>query len=159
MRSYFDASISFGSSSVGVAQRRDVGMAEKRVVVEVDLGVEAAQLAVLGHDQRIDLEQAHVLVDEGRVELRDELDALLGEVAVEAERRKRRVRPRCGVTPAAGSTWTVRSSPASSCATSSMSMPPSVEATKATRPSPRSTRQRQVELARDVGAFLDIERG
>ena len=44
-----------------IAQRGDVGMAEQRVVVEVDLGVEADQLVVLGDDQRIDLEQAHVL--------------------------------------------------------------------------------------------------
>ena len=41
-----------------VAQRQDVGMAEQRVVVEADLGIEADQLLVLGDDQRIDLEQA-----------------------------------------------------------------------------------------------------
>ena len=48
-----------------VAQRHDVGMAIKRVVVEADLGVEADQLARFGDDQRIDFEQAHVLGDEG----------------------------------------------------------------------------------------------
>ena len=62
-------------------------MAVERVVVEIDLGVEAEQLAVLGDDQRIDLEQAHVLRDEGRIELGDQLLGLLGEVAVEPERR------------------------------------------------------------------------
>ena len=52
-----------------VAQRRDVGMAEQRVVVEADLGVEADQLLVLGDDQRIDLQQRHVGLDEGLVEI------------------------------------------------------------------------------------------
>ena len=45
-------------------------MAEQRVVVEADLGVEADQLPVLGDDQRIDLEQAHVLLDERLVQKR-----------------------------------------------------------------------------------------
>ena len=44
-----------------------------------------------------------------------------------------------------------------SCATFSMSMPPSVETTKATRPVARSTSDREIELAGDVGAVLDIE--
>ena len=44
-----------------------------------------------------------------------------------------------------------------SCATASMSMPPSVETTKATRPTERSTSSEQIELAGDVGAVLDIE--
>ena len=44
-----------------------------------------------------------------------------------------------------------------SCATFSMSMPPSVETTKATRPVSRSTSSEQIELARDVGAVLDVE--
>ena len=52
-----------------VAQRHDVGMAVERVVVEADLGVEADELVALGDDQRIDLQQAHVLGDEGGVEL------------------------------------------------------------------------------------------
>ena len=61
-----------------VAQRDDIGMAKQRVAVEADLGVEADELVVLGDDQRIDLEQAHVLVDEGRVELgQQRLDLLL----------------------------------------------------------------------------------
>ena len=52
-----------------VAQRDHVGMPEQRVVVEADLGVEADQLLVLGDDQRIDFEQAHVLLGERLVEL------------------------------------------------------------------------------------------
>ena len=42
---------------------------------------------VLGDDQRIDLEQAHVLVDEGLVELADHLHALLHLVTLELQRR------------------------------------------------------------------------
>ncbi len=60
-----------------VAQRDDVGMAEQRVAVEVHLGVEADQLAVLRHHQRVDLEQAHVLVEDQLVEALDHLRALL----------------------------------------------------------------------------------
>ena len=56
-----------------VAQRDDVGVAVEGVGVEGDLGVEAAQLAVLGDDQRVDLQHAHVLGDEGRVELGDQI--------------------------------------------------------------------------------------
>ena len=77
MSSFFAASTSFGSSSLSVAERRDVRMAEERVVVEIDLGVEAEELAVFRDDQRIDLEQAHVLRDERCVERADERDALL----------------------------------------------------------------------------------
>jgi hypothetical protein len=44
-------------------------VAVERVVVEVDLGVEADQVAVAGDDQRVDLEQArHVGLDEEPVE-------------------------------------------------------------------------------------------
>ena len=42
-------------------------------------------------------------------------------------------------------------------ATSSMFMPPSVEAMKATREVSRSTRQREVKLLGDGGAFFDVE--
>ena len=62
-------------------------MAVERVGVEIDLGIEADQLAVLGDDERIDLEQAHVLVDEGLVELAHHLHALLALVALELEGR------------------------------------------------------------------------
>ena len=61
-------------------------MAEQRVVVERHLGVEHAQLALLGDDQRIDLQHRHVLGDEGRVELRHQLLRLLGEIAGEIQR-------------------------------------------------------------------------
>ena len=49
-----------------VAQRDDVRMPVERVGVERDLGVEAAQVPVLGDDQRVDLQHLHVLRDEGR---------------------------------------------------------------------------------------------
>ena len=62
-------------------------MAVERVGVEIDLGVEADQQASVRHDQRVDFEQAHVLVDEGLVELADHLDALLDLVAFELEGR------------------------------------------------------------------------
>ena len=60
-------------------------MAIKRVVVEIDLGVEADDLAVLGDDQRIDFQQAHVLGDEGVIEALDHLAHLLGGIAFELQ--------------------------------------------------------------------------
>ena len=61
-------------------------MAEQRVVVERHLGVEHAQLALLGDDQRVDLQHRHVLGDEGRIELRHQLFRLLGEIARQPQR-------------------------------------------------------------------------
>ena len=61
----FRASISLASSSLTSRSASISGWRYERVVVEIDLGIEAEQLAVLGDDQRIDLEQAHVLGDEG----------------------------------------------------------------------------------------------
>ncbi len=60
-------------------------MAEKCVVVERDLGIEREQLAVLGDHQRIDLQKAHVLGDEGRIETLDQRAALLGGKTVEVQ--------------------------------------------------------------------------
>ena len=53
---------------VEVAHRDDVGMAEQRVGVEVELGVERDHLAVAGDDQRIDLGERRVGLDERAVE-------------------------------------------------------------------------------------------
>ena len=66
---------------VQVAQRLDVLVAVKRIVVEIDLGIQADDLAVLGDDQRIDFQQAHILGDEGVVEALDHLADLLGVIA------------------------------------------------------------------------------
>ena len=51
-------------------------MAEQRVVVEVDLGVEREQLAVLGRDEGIDLDQRGVRLDESLVEALMNCDCL-----------------------------------------------------------------------------------
>ena len=65
----------------------DVLVPEHGVVVEVDLGVETKELAGLGHDQGVDLQQAHVGPDEGAIERADELDALLDLIALELQGR------------------------------------------------------------------------
>ena len=61
-------------------------MPVERVGVEIHLRIEAQQLAVPGHNQRIDLEQAHILVDEQPVDVADHLHALADLAAGEAER-------------------------------------------------------------------------
>ena len=61
-------------------------MAVEGVRVEGDLGVQALEVPVLGDDERVDLQHAHVLAREGRVELGRDVLRLLGERAGEAER-------------------------------------------------------------------------
>src|ERR1041385_768379 len=51
-----------------VAQRGNIRVTIKRVVVEADLRIETNQLTSLGDDERIDLEEAHVLGKERLVE-------------------------------------------------------------------------------------------
>ena len=61
-----------------VAQGLDLGMAEQRVVVDRQLGVERQQIACriarAGHDQRIDLDQRRVEFDKGPIQRADKLD-------------------------------------------------------------------------------------
>ena len=59
--------------------------------------------------------------------------------------------------PVAGSTENVMICSGCVRATSSMSMPPAVEATKAMRERFAVDQRREIELAVDRGAFLDIE--
>ncbi len=56
----------------GVAQRRELGVAEQRVGIDVDLGIERQQRPGARDDQRIHLDQAQVLVDVQPVERRGE---------------------------------------------------------------------------------------
>src|SRR6185437_7332926 len=72
---------------VEIAQLLNILMTVKRVVVEIDLGIEADDFAVLGHDQRIDLQKTHVLRDEGLVKASNHAADLLGLLALELERR------------------------------------------------------------------------
>ena len=68
-----------------VAQFHDLGVSEQRVAVEGNLGVEHPQMTVLHDDQRIDLQQAHILADEDIVQQREELHAILTRRTVEFE--------------------------------------------------------------------------
>ena len=43
--------------------RHELGLAEQRVLFDVDLGVERDQRAVLGHDQRVDLDERQVALE------------------------------------------------------------------------------------------------
>ncbi len=61
-----------------------------------DLGVENAHAAVLHDDQRVDLEQAHVLLDEGLVEDREELFGVGLGFAFELQGRRSSVGEICG---------------------------------------------------------------
>ncbi len=61
-------------------------MAVERIAVEAHLGVEHEQIAILGFDQRIDLEHFDVELHEGFVKLLGELLALLVGVARQFER-------------------------------------------------------------------------
>ena len=77
----------FSSSSVR-SRNATISGWRRRVAVETDLGVEADQLVVLGHHQRIDLQQSfiRVLGGERGIELGQQAPDLLGKIAVEIER-------------------------------------------------------------------------
>ena len=140
-----------------VAQRHQVRMAEQRVVVEADLRVEHPQLAVLHHDQRVDLEQAHVLLDEGLVERREQVahpwprrpssfSAAASAATVDA-----------AVTPVSGSMATVTIFSGVSWATV-LDVHAAFGRDDERHAADRAVdQQRQIELARDVGAVLDVE--
>ena len=62
-------------------------MTEQRIAVEAHLGVENEQIAVLGFDQRVDLEHLAIEIHEGGVELLGQLLRLLVEIARQLERK------------------------------------------------------------------------
>ena len=62
----------------------EVLVAEERGVVDRHLGVEGDHVAVLGHDQRVDLDQGRVALVEGGVELHQHLGGLLAGVLGDA---------------------------------------------------------------------------
>ena len=66
-----------GGHRLEVAHLRDVRMTEERVVVDRELRVERAHLAVGRDDQRVDLAQHRVARDERLVQLPDEREDLL----------------------------------------------------------------------------------
>jgi hypothetical protein len=63
-------------------------MAEHRVRIEGDLGIEDEQLAAYRHRKRIDLDLRGVGADESLVELGKHRAGLLGELAAKPERRR-----------------------------------------------------------------------
>src|SRR5690606_9035884 len=73
---------------VEITQLHDLLVPVERVGIEIHLGVEAEELAVLGDDQRIDLEQAHVLFDEEAIEIADHLHALADLIPRKSKRER-----------------------------------------------------------------------
>ncbi len=65
-----------GIGRLDVAHLGDVGVAEQRAVVHGELRVERFHLAVGRHDQRVDLAEHGVRLDEAAVELADDLQHL-----------------------------------------------------------------------------------
>ncbi len=61
-------------------------MAVDGIAVKAHLGIEAFQITLVGHDQRVDLEHLHVLVGEGLVEGGHQRHALLDLIAGKPER-------------------------------------------------------------------------
>src|SRR5262249_39647142 len=121
-----------------VAQRHDIGMAVERVVVEADLRVEADQLARLGDHSGLISSSDMSLGTKAANSCATTPSACLARSPVSPSAWATR-RPWCGSTPVAGSTEKVTIFSGVSCATCSMSMPPAVDTTKATREVARST--------------------
>ena len=78
---------------VDVAQGHDLGVAEERVVVEVELGVERHHAPVARHHERIDLGERAVLLEVGAEEVEDQRHAGLELVAGEPEAEARACAP------------------------------------------------------------------
>ncbi len=62
-------------------------MTEESVVVEADFCVEANEVVLIRHDQRIDLNQVRIFLDEQPVERFGQRPELLGKRALELKRR------------------------------------------------------------------------
>jgi len=125
-------------------------VAEVGVVVEVHLGVERHEVIVLGDDERIDLDLRAILFHEEVVELGQQAREVLGRVAAQAERERHLARLIAGETIAGSmTTFVIRSGVL--CATSSISMPPSVDA------SHRHAAHFAVEHEREIQLALDAE--
>ncbi len=50
-----------------VAQGPYIWVAEERVILEADFGIEADKRGLLGHHERVDLDEARILLNEQRV--------------------------------------------------------------------------------------------
>ena len=85
MRSCSLASRSIGIFLRRIAQRRQLLLAEHRVRVDVDLGVERDELAGLGDDERVDLEQRGIALEVDAVQRHQDGLELADLRALEAE--------------------------------------------------------------------------
>ena len=56
-----------------VAKRRDIGMAIKRVVIEIHLRIEGQQITFAGHHQRVDLQHGRVAAEHRVIKRREQL--------------------------------------------------------------------------------------
>ena len=131
------------------------GVAVQRVVVEVHLRVEREQVAALGDDQRVDLEDRRVGRDEGVVERQHHLDALLERVAGQAERERRASAPRTAAGRRAGLMKTLWIFSGCSSATFSISTPPSLLTIRTMRFDGAIEDEPEIQLAIDGEAFFD----
>ncbi len=71
---------------VEIAQRLELLVPLERVVVEIHLGIERDHLARAGHDQRVDLDQRAVELGEGLVEITEQRHELADLLAAQAQR-------------------------------------------------------------------------
>ena len=61
-------------------------MAGQRVAIKIQLGIEADQLVILGDDQRVDFQHAHITFSEGLIKLAHHFHTLLAQITVEFQR-------------------------------------------------------------------------
>lgn len=115
-----------------------LGLTIEGVGVDVDLAIQAVQVALRGDHQRVDLQQREVAVEEHLAQTHEDLGELFDLIADQTQlegqlagliglRANQRIQG--GLVDQMGVSWAIFS----------MSTPPSVEAMKTTRREPRST--------------------
>ncbi len=124
---------------VQIAQRDDLWVAEQRVVVEIELGVEREHASIAGENQRVDLGQRGIALVEGAIQARARSAGPPGSTPLETPIFRAMPSACTSIRPSAGSIATLWIFSGACAATSSISMPPSELAISVTRCEARST--------------------
>ena len=132
-----------------------LGMAERGVVVEADLGVEGVHLAVGPQDQRVDLGQVAVALGEAAVQLDEDVGGAVDRLRRSSFASTQPGGPSASDSPSTGLMWSMTMASGFVAATASISTPPSARQHQQVLLGGAVERERGVVLLGDVGGVLD----